>query len=150
MRVGCTANNSVNRTQTRCAGSRRLPRALEPMPLAWLPNIVIGLVLSATGATYALGAAQRWKWLVDPPVYLFFCYSQSMLKLVFGSEGCRLISIATGAVYAICGIFVCVQPFLVRPCLVARMGSNHSFQRTPVHRLRSYRRCGAGAAKFRR
>jgi hypothetical protein len=27
---------------------------------------------------------------------------------------------------------------------------NYSFQRTPVHRLRSYKRCGAGAAKFRR
>ena len=30
------------------------------------------------------------------------------------------------------------------------MSANYSFQRTPVHRLRSYKRCGVGAAKFRR
>ena len=30
------------------------------------------------------------------------------------------------------------------------MLSNYSFQRTPVHRLRSYKRCSAGAAKFKR
>jgi hypothetical protein len=33
---------------------------------------------------------------------------------------------------------------------VTQVRSNNSFQRTPVHRSRSYKPCGAGAAKFRR
>lgn len=63
----------------------------------------------AGGAFLLLGATRRWEWLVDPPKELWFFYSQSLIKAIFGSEGCRyftiflgLASIATGALFVVC------------------------------------------------
>ena len=72
-------------------------------------QIVFGLFFVAAGAFLITGALRRWGWLIDPPSYLWFCYSQSLLKAVFGSEGCRLITLNLGAVFICAGIFLSVR-----------------------------------------
>ena len=73
---------------------------------------LFGLLLIAAGALLVVGALRRWAWLVDPPTYLWFCYSQSLLKAVFGSEGCRLITVNMGVLFACAGLFLVVRSIL--------------------------------------
>ena len=34
-----------------------------------------------------VGADRRWRWLIDPPTYYWFIYSQSFVKLLVGRAG---------------------------------------------------------------
>lgn len=59
------------------------------------------------------------------------------------------VSFLVGMARFLRGVLIRALSSYRRP-VIPSMLSNYSFQRTPVHRLRSYKRCGAGAAKFRR
>jgi Sec-independent protein secretion pathway component TatC len=50
----------------------------------------------ACGTLLIFGAVRRWKWLVDPPTSLWFCYTQSAIKAIVGLEGCRAYTIFFG------------------------------------------------------
>ena len=65
---------------------------------------VMGMDWHSSGITTSvLGALKRWRWLVDPPTFLWFCYSQSLLKLIAGTEGCRVITLLMGSLFSVCG-----------------------------------------------
>ena len=55
-------------------------------------SMVIGIVLF-------IGALRRWEWLVDPPAAMFFCYSQSLLKVIGGTEFCRWVTFIEGVLF---------------------------------------------------
>jgi len=42
------------------------------------------------------GGKKGWKWLVDPPEYLAFVYSQAFVKMLFGTDVTRRYTIVTG------------------------------------------------------
>ena len=73
--------------------------------------IFMGLLLIGSGWLLLRGAIRRWEWLVDPPTEFWFCYSQSLLKLIFGSEGCRALTIAMGAMFLAIGALILVVSF---------------------------------------
>jgi hypothetical protein len=70
---------------------------------------VFGALFAAVGALLVFGAVRRWAWLVDPPTWLWFCYTQSMFKAAFGSEGCRAVTINMGAIFVCVGLFMFVR-----------------------------------------
>lgn len=63
-----------------------------------LLSVAFALGFSGFGLFVVFGAYRRWKWLVDPPTFLWFCYTQSFFKLIAGVEGCRVISVLLGIV----------------------------------------------------
>jgi len=68
----------------------------------------LSLFFVGSGWILLRGALQRWEWLVDPPTEYWFFYSQSLLKLLFGSEGCRALTIAMGAMFMAVGALLVV------------------------------------------
>ena len=93
-------------------GSGRLAQALAPMGSDLFARAIFSLIFVAVGAFLIIGARKRWAWLVDPPSYLWFCYTQSLYKAIFGSEGCRVITLYMGAIFVCVGGFFFVQTFL--------------------------------------
>jgi len=81
-------------------------------------HLFMGLLMIGCGWLSLHGALRRWEWFVDPPTELWFCYSQSLLKLLFGSEGCRALTIAMGMMFlAVGALFVVMSvaaPFFAR------------------------------------
>jgi len=49
-------------------------------------GIVFVLFFSVAGVVFLVGANRRWRWLVDPPPELWLCYSQSLVRRVFGER----------------------------------------------------------------
>ena len=74
---------------------------------------LIGIISVCGGIFLVVGARRRWVWLVDPPSHLWFCYSQSLLKAIFGSEGCRIITLNTGIALVCAGLFLIVRTVLL-------------------------------------
>ena len=73
---------------------------------------VFGLIVIAVGILCLVGALRRWRWLVDPPTFLWFCYSQSLVKAIAGTEGCRIFTLALGQAFIFAGLLVLLRPFL--------------------------------------
>ena len=70
---------------------------MEPSSLTHLASL---LGIAAVGLLAFYGAQRRWRWLVDPPIWMAFFYSQSLFKLVAGTDGCRVITSALGLLIA--------------------------------------------------
>jgi hypothetical protein len=70
------------------------------------------LFFTGVGLLLVLGALRRWRWLVDPPTFLFFCYSQSLFKLIAGTEGCRIITLLLGSLFSFLGGALVVSALL--------------------------------------
>ncbi|GAA0717042.1 hypothetical protein GCM10009105_23960 [Dokdonella soli] len=60
------------------------------------------------GAVLLRGAIRRWEWLVDPAKEWWFCYSQSLIKVLIGSEGCRGYTMFLGASFVAFGMYLIV------------------------------------------
>ena len=71
-----------------------------------LAQAFFGLGFVGVGALLIVGAVRRWAWLVDPPTSLWFCYSQSLVKAIVGTEGCRSFTRMLGFVFVLAGIFL--------------------------------------------
>jgi hypothetical protein len=71
-----------------------------------------GLIALAAGVLCVLGALRRWRWLVDPPTFLWFCYSQSLIKAIAGAEGCRIYTLVLGELFILVGLLMLSQPLL--------------------------------------
>ncbi|MBA8889901.1 hypothetical protein FHW12_004148 [Dokdonella fugitiva] len=63
-------------------------------------------IVAAAGVMLVAGAHRRWAWLVDPPTALWFCYSQSFLKAIGGTEFCRSATFAMGYLLFAAALFV--------------------------------------------
>lgn len=55
-----------------------------------IPALIVGSLVCI------YGSYRRWKWLVDPPEHLAFVYSQSLLKVLFGSVFVRNFTMIVG------------------------------------------------------
>jgi len=75
-------------------------------------ELFFGLLFVAAGGVLFTGARKRWAWLVDPPTEFWFCYSQSLLKAVFGTEGCRAITQTMGVLFVVVGSFLLVRSWV--------------------------------------
>lgn len=51
------------------------------------------------------GAHRRWRWLVDPPEELWFCYTQSLLKGLLGIGGLRKFTFVLGIIFVAVGVY---------------------------------------------
>ena len=65
-----------------------------------------GVIVLAAGIVLVVGALRRWKWLVDPPEELRFFYTQSLYKSLFGTEGCRSLTLVLGSSFIGVGAIV--------------------------------------------
>ncbi len=72
-----------------------------------LPEILIASVVVITAVVMILGARRRWRWLVDPPTFLWPIYPYALVKIFFRRNaviGCLYIGGITmllGLAYAI-------------------------------------------------
>jgi len=67
-----------------------------------LYQIALSLTFVAIGVGLVMGARKKWQFLVDPPEWLWFCYSQAFFKKTLGRKGPLLITYGVGML----GIFV--------------------------------------------
>jgi hypothetical protein len=65
--------------------------------LLLIAPLVIGLVL-------LYGARQKWRWLIDPPEWLFLLYSHSLLKVLFGRNFLLYFTYFLGFAFLLVGI----------------------------------------------
>jgi hypothetical protein len=49
-----------------------------------LPEILIASVVVIAAVVMILGARRRWRWLVDPPTFLWPIYPYALVKVLFG------------------------------------------------------------------
>jgi len=61
-----------------------------------LHDMVVNLILVTLGSLLIVGARKKWTFLVNPPEWLWFCYSQSLIKKLSGSKGVILFSYIVG------------------------------------------------------
>jgi len=52
------------------------------------------------------GAYRRWDWLIDPPEALWFCYSQSLIKSIFGIAFLRGFTFFLGAIFVVSATYI--------------------------------------------
>ena len=71
-------------------------------------TLFLVLVYILLGAILVWGAYHRWGWLVDPPLWMAFFYTQALWKLIFGREGCRIITMLFGVIFFILPLFFLV------------------------------------------
>ncbi|HJU04131.1 MAG TPA: hypothetical protein VJ692_03195 [Nitrospiraceae bacterium] len=67
-------------------------------------NILVCASACGLGFIILYGAKQRWRWLVDPPEWLYLFYLQSMLKVLFGQRFVLAFTYAIGACFVIAGL----------------------------------------------
>ena len=81
-------------------------------------QFLVGPVLGAVfGVLLIIGAFQRWRWLVDPPVEAWPFYSQSFIKKVFGTKAVTAFTYFAGAailLLSLIGLLFPVSRFLTR------------------------------------
>jgi hypothetical protein len=77
-----------------------------------MPQVLIGSVVLIAGVICVVGAIRRWEWLVDPPTWLWFCYSQSLVKAVAGTEACRSFTLVIGVVFIAVGVYLPARALL--------------------------------------
>jgi hypothetical protein len=68
--------------------------------------LFVSILVAAAGVMLVVGAHRRWAWLVDPPTALWFCYSQSFLKAIGGTEFCRSATFAMGYLLIAAALFI--------------------------------------------
>ena len=64
---------------------------------ALVQNLAILSMMLVAALALLYGAKQRWKFLVDPPEWLWLCYSQAFLKKTFGARFVVVFTYALGA-----------------------------------------------------
>jgi hypothetical protein len=69
-----------------------------------LPSILVCTSASVLGVIILYGAKRRWRWLVDPPEWLYLLDSQSMLKVLFGQRFVLIFTYVLGAGFVIAGL----------------------------------------------
>lgn len=57
------------------------------------------VVCFAIGTVLIVGGARDWEFLTDPPKEMFWCYSQSLLRLVFSRRAMRLVTAILGCCF---------------------------------------------------
>ncbi len=68
-----------------------------------LYQIALSLTFLTIGVVLVVGARKKWQFLVDPPEWLWFCYSQALFKKALGRKGLLLITYVVGAVGILVG-----------------------------------------------
>ncbi len=69
-------------------------------------DVIFGIACISLGCILVLGAHRRWRWLVDPPKDLWFVYTQSLLKALFGSEVVLVFSYFLGFAFVAAGFYI--------------------------------------------
>ena len=49
-----------------------------------IPEAVIAAVVALMALIMIIGARRRWRWLVDPPTFLWPLYPYALVKYIFG------------------------------------------------------------------
>ena len=70
-----------------------------PASLLALPYLLLVLI----GLVIIYGARRRWRWLVDPPEWLYLVYSQSFLKVLLGRQFVLYFTYFMGFLFALFG-----------------------------------------------
>jgi hypothetical protein len=70
-----------------------------PTSLLALPYLLVVLI----GLVIIYGARRRWRWLVDPPEWLYLVYSQSFLKVLLGRQFVLYFTYFMGLLFALVG-----------------------------------------------
>jgi hypothetical protein len=73
-----------------------MPETTLSVALPYLLVVLIGLVI-------IYGARRRWRWLVDPPEWLYLVYSQSFLKVLLGRQFVLYFTYFMGMLFALVG-----------------------------------------------
>lgn len=67
---------------------------------------LLSLLFVLIGLAIIYGARQRWRWLVDPPEWLYLVYSQSFLKVLFGRKFVLFFTYFMGSLFVLASILV--------------------------------------------
>lgn len=79
-----------------------------------LSSILIGLFFAfflAMGFVLIYGTQHRWAMVTDPPDGMWICYSQSLIKKVFGQRFLIVYSYSMGTVFVAAGLFGLITIF---------------------------------------
>ena len=68
-----------------------------------------GIIAVVAGVLCVVGALRRWRWLVDPPTFFWFCDSQSLVKAIAGKEGARVYTLVLGQLFIVFGVVLLLQ-----------------------------------------
>src|SRR2546425_789974 len=69
--------------------------------------------VTAIGLVLIYGARRKWRWLVDPPEWLYLLWSQSALKVLIGRRFLPGFTYFFGTVFTIGGLIGLVQVLII-------------------------------------
>jgi len=72
-------------------------------------SLVFGLIGLCVGFFFMIASCKQWPWFVDPPAWMWFFYTQSFLKVIFGVTGTRVVSFTFGAIFFAGSIYIVYQ-----------------------------------------
>ena len=69
-------------------------------------------LIAAAGLLIVYGAHQRWASLIDPSDSLWFCYTQSLWKVLVGQSGLVAVTYVQGMLLFMVGVYGLVNSVL--------------------------------------
>jgi hypothetical protein len=77
-----------------------------------IPGISFSLVVFAIGFIMIYGAIAGWKFLIDPPETWSPCYSQALIKKLFGKKFLYYETIVVGGMFIVASLYPWISKIL--------------------------------------